>query len=520
MSEKLQADWDCNLQQMYIHAPGLTSGVRVTRAPTGADLKWSTSKNGYLDDDRGKGFKKPPYTYSATGYESSDGSKKRKNCPHTAGNFFNLSYFPSHSEASGDDESMIQREFQLIVPRYAVINEYIHYDTSILNGDWQHANILPLLDDNAQRKAIGAWLFQSSPRVLSVIARERSSQEDSDFLIGYELFLDGIPGEREEEDIGEITQEGDAEEIEGKVREKKEIAIERVADAGKVVIEVEVSMKVKSGRGKHEGARGRPVRLISDIGPINGVTGSAAFLLTNSVEENLFHMLVPRGAIIEHYTHSSKSILDGPWTHVGILPSPSDIPGTQITAVAFVQSSQGKFEVVARVMPPVAGGSYLVGYELDAVNNPKGWSPAFSFVSDTGPIDKVTGSPIIIQSDFGEEDRFDLLVPRGTVTEHYIQPLGSIGEGQLRHFATLHPFQNLQVTAVSLVQNHVGSFEAITRVMGPQGDESVIGYELKQEAIQWSDGVALTADDGPILAGKPTPPVESLSERDDSQEIG
>jgi hypothetical protein len=414
-------------------------------------------------------------------------------------------------------------EYQLVVPRYAVVNEYIHDDASIQDGRWLHANTLSPPDGDTQGQAIGVWLFQSSPRILSIIAREKLSQDRNDILVGYQIILDRTLEEREEGDAGETAKEGDAEVIVEEVEVKKEVEVERDAESGEeeVRVEEEVEIEVKESimsrpvGDKHERVCWvGPVRLVADTGrSIDGVDGSAAFLLTNFDEENLFHLLVPRmdevslASRIEHYTQE-KSIL-GQWTHVATLQPPSDVPGTKITVVTFVQSSQGKFEAVARVTPPNEGDNYLAGYELDAVNNQKDWSPPFRLVADTAPIG-VTGSPTIIESDFGEEDRFHLLVPNKAVTVHYTQAVGSFSKGQWKRFATLNPFQNLPVTAVSLVENQVGGFEAVTRVQRPQGDELVIGYELKPGTTQWSDGVALNADDGPILAGKPTPPVDEL----------
>ena len=500
MSEKLQVDWDCGSNGMFIHAPGLGSGVRVTRNKPGALLQWNNVKSGFVDNG---GFNLPPYKYSAPGFESSDDSKKRPNCPHTAGNFLNHSFLPSSSEAPEDDQSTSQGEYQLVVPRYAVINEYIHDDETILDGRWRHENILPLSDGDTRGQAIGAWLFQSSPRIFNVIARERSSQGGRDFLVGYEIILDRTLEEREEGVVGETAKEGYAEVIVEEVEVKKEVEVERDAEA---VIEVEESIESRPDRRKHKRVWVGPVPLVTDTDrPIDGVTGSAAFLLTNFDEENLFHLLVPSGASIEYFTNNSGSIL-GKWTHVATLQPPSDVPETQITAVTFVQSSQGKFEAVARVTQPNERYSYLVGYELDAVNHQREWSSPFRLVADTVPIDKVTGSPTIIESDFGEEDRFHLLVPQDALTVQYTLAVGSFSGEQWKSFATLNPFQNLPVKAVSLVENQVGGFEAVIRVQGPQGDELVIGYELRSGMTQWSDGVALNADDGPILAGKPTPP--------------
>jgi hypothetical protein len=450
------ANWHCKPNGILI--TGIGRGDSISRNPAGGSYVWSNSLGGYIDSAITGGV---GYTYTAP-EGSTDPPCMKGICSATAGSFLNYGF--SISREPGDDQSTIEGEYQLVVPRYAVVNEYIHDNASILDGRWQHANTLPPPDADTKGQAVGAWLFQSSVSTLSVIARERSSQGGSDFLVGYEVSLDKTPREW----------------------------------AG-------------------------PVRLVADTGPLNGVTSQGAFLLTNFDEENLFHLLVARedeaslGSRIEHYTQQS-SIL-GQWTHVATLQPPSDVPGTTITGVTFVQSSQGKFEAVARVTPPNGGDNYLVGYELDVANHQQEWSPPFRLVTDIGDpfvTVSVTGSPIIIESNFGDEDRFHLLVPTKVVpvhgpvhnpvygTVHYTLPVGSFTEGKWTRFATLSPpFPNLPVTAVSVVENLAGEFEAVTRIQGPQRDEVVVGYNLKPGTTEWYLGGPLAADDGPILIGKP-----------------
>ena len=520
--KKLSTSWNCCLNGMFISATGLRPDARVSRSPVQRNVKphfhwFQRNLNiGFVDD--GKFAAGTSYTYSASRFTTSDPATKVVpcTCPRTACSFLNLSFFPSISKAPENDQSISWGEYQLLVPRYAAVNLYVEDDAnvSIQNGRWLHAYTLPPPDGDTRGQAIGAWLFQSSPSILSVIARERLLQGRNDILVGYQIVLDRPLEEREEGDVGETVKEVDVEvkvvEVAVKEVEVKVVEVELDAESGEE--EAKESIMSRPDGGKHERVWVGPVRLVADTGPIDGVTGSAAFLLTNFDEGDLFHLLVPctdevsHKAVIKHYTQE-ESIL-GQWTYVATLQPPSDDPETKFTAVTFVQSSQGKFEAVARVTPPNEKYSYLVGYELDAVNHQKEWSPPFGLVADTGPIDKVTGSPTIIESDFGEEDRFHLLVPQDTVTVQYTLALGSFRDGQWKSFAKLNPFQNLPVTAVSLVENQVGRFEAVTRVQRPQGDELVIGYELKPGTTQWSDGIALNADDGPILAGKPTPPVD------------
>jgi hypothetical protein len=488
----VSAGWICNNgKKLGVLIQGVANELTIARNPPGpggflAPYRDSL-RRGFLDRDA-RNNRAKSFTYIAP--EGSATCDKNSLCHITAGNSVNVSL----SLVRQRTQFTIWGEYQIVVALKDVINEYTHDEASILDGRWQHVNTLPPLDGVTQ--TIGAWLFQSGPNTLSVIAREKPSQDGSNFLVGYEIRLGGAQGE---DGVEVIEREKNAEsESDGSEHGKDLIGPVPLVAATDVIV---------------------PVPLVVATDPIDRITSSAAFLLTSFDEENLFHLLVARGAVIEHFTHSSESILDGPWTRATLLPPPSDVPEIQVTAVAFVQSSQGKFEVVARVTPLTEGDSFLVGYELDLINNQDGWSPPFPLPVSTSGVDEaraalpasingVTGSPIIIESSFDDQDRFDLLVPRlgpsGFVIDHYIHEFGSIRKGQWTHFATLDPFQGFQFTAVSLVQNQAGGFEAIARARRPEGDEVVVGYELQPGTKQWSDGVALNADDDPILAGKPT----------------
>lgn len=313
---------------------------------------------------------------------------------------------------------------------------------------------------------------------------------------------------------------------------RKEVAVERDTESGEEEVRVEeeeieiigsITSKPDGDKQKHKRSWTGPVRLVADTGPLDGVDGTAAFLLTKFSEKNLFHLLVPREdkvtgvSRIEHYTQA-RSIF-GKWRHVATLQPPNGVAGTKITAVAFVQSSQKKLEVVAHVTPLNQGENYLVGYELDlAAPSPPlsyqelsderprhqvGWSSPFKLATATGPIG-VTGSPIIIESTSGNKHLFHLLVPTKDVIVHYTLPVGSFSHGKWESIAQLNSFQGLPVTAVSLVENVAGGFEAVTFVLEADGGELVVGYERQPGATQWSDGVALKTKDGPIVAGQPT----------------
>ena len=168
------AKWHCKPGGILIK--GVSKNESVSRNPSGGAYKWYDSLGGFIDSAIASNV---GYTYTASEGSTAPPCKKGT-CPLTAGSFLNYGF--SISQELEDDQSTIQGEYQLVVPRSAVINEYIHDDASILDGRWLHANTLPPPDGDTKGQAIGVWLFQSSSRILSVIARERSSRGGSDFL--------------------------------------------------------------------------------------------------------------------------------------------------------------------------------------------------------------------------------------------------------------------------------------------------------------------------------------------------
>jgi len=216
----------------------------------------------------------------------------------------------------------------------------------------------------------------------------------------------------------------------------------------------------------------------------------------------IFELLVPRGAVINDYTHEEGSILKGLWKHVHQLKPPNNNAVIQAKAVNLVQSISGKLEAVSRETPPAGAGSdYLVAYEFDAAGDAD-WKGPINLVADDGPIDQVTGSTAIIQSTYDKQGKFELLVPRGAVIDHYIHEQGTFLAGQWTHVHTLKaPEDDVQITAVALTQTALGILLGVARISPPQGKGSdyLVAYEFDAAGdADWKGPINLVADDGPI----------------------
>jgi hypothetical protein len=210
-------------------------------------------------------------------------------------------------------------QFELLVPRGALIYHYRRDTGTILDGTWKLVATLKPPEGNEQVQMIAVSLNQSPLGTLAAIARVTPPGGGHDFLVGYEF--------------DETT-----------------------------------------------GWTG-PFNLVADNGPINGVTGSQA-LFQN--DQDIFELLVPRGALIHHYIHEVGSIAHGVWQFVATLNPPDNNDLVQAISVSLTQNPSGNLELVARERPPAGqGDDFFVGYEFDPA---VGWSPAVPLISNDGPI--------------------------------------------------------------------------------------------------------------------------------------
>jgi hypothetical protein len=367
----------------------------------------------------------------------------------------------SSPRSSGALTKTIPGTFELLVPQEAVINDFIHEEGSILEGQWAHVHTLKAPDPFTQTQAISVSFLQTSSGEFKAIARERPPQgEDGDYLVAYERTPDADPASDWQE----------------------------------------------------------PVQLVADDRPIDGVTGTPALIQSH---QDSFVLLVPRGAVIDHYAHLEGTILEGQWIHIHTLKAPEE--NVQITAVALTQTVAGTFLAIARVSPPHKS-DYLVAYELGSASDAADefdsvsisesvssqesvpdsapdWQGPVILVAVDGPIDNVTGSPAFIQD---EQGIFELLVPQGTFINHYTHKAVMVVKGPWTQIHTLKsPDNNAQITANWFIQSTSGALDAVARISPPAGggNDYLVGYELLPGA-EWKGPMRLVADDGPVFIGE------------------
>jgi hypothetical protein len=264
----------------------------------------------------------------------------------------------------GNSETPVENTFDFSVPQGAKITLYTHTNQTIKEGPWQIADTLNL-PAGAQVVVPTVSLIQSflTPSQFEALAAIQP-QQGSAFLVAYQF----SPGSGPQNPLP-----------------------------------------------------------VTSHGPIDQVSGIPALAQS---DQGIFVLLVFRKGVIEHYTHPSNTV-QGDWTLAHTLKPPA---GAQVVAIALAQSDGlGSFKAVMRVTSPQ--GDHLVGYEFtpgssegehehrdddDEHDVGGSWLGPFDLVTKDGRlIDHVTGSLALIQSINGEQERFELLVPRDGVISYY-----------------------------------------------------------------------------------------------------
>ncbi len=356
---------------------------------------------------------------------------------------------PAHTTASstanflmeGNSDTPVENTFDLLVPQEAVITLYTHTNQTIKEGPWQIADTLNL-PAGSQVVVPTVSLIQSflTPSQFEVLASIQP-QQGSAFLVAYQF----NPGSGPQNPLP-----------------------------------------------------------ITSHGPIDQVSGTPALAQS---DQGIFVLLVFRKGVIEHYTHPSDTVL-GDWTLAHTLKPPAD---DRVVAMALAQSDGlGGFKAVMRVTSPQ--GDHLVGYEFtpgssegdnDGHDSGGSWLGPFDLATKDGRlIDHVTGSPTLIQSINGEQERFELLVPIDGVISYYTNSSQSI-KSPWTFVQTLKQVGSDPTVAVSLIQARTLNLEAVARVSPPGGTDFMVSYEFTS-TTGWQGPFTLIGPDGnPIPAGPP-----------------
>jgi len=169
-----------------------------------------------------------------------------------------------------------------------------------------------------------------------------------------------------------------------------------------------------------------PFDMLADGNPIIGLTGNPAFIQSSFGRKGNFELVVPLGGRLAHYFRDND-IAGFPWhgpfvffdsTLSSASGGTAGIPVSP-TAVSLLQSNfgePGNLELIARLSPTI-GEDRLVSFFRDGT----GWHGPSDMLADGNPIIGLTGNPAFIQSSFGRQGNFELVVPLGGRLAHYFR---------------------------------------------------------------------------------------------------
>jgi hypothetical protein len=172
-----------------------------------------------------------------------------------------------------------------------------------------------------------------------------------------------------------------------------------------------------------------PWPVVADGQPVTGVTADPALIQGSYGQQGNFEMIVSHGNRLVHYWRDNDAP-GYPWHRGAELPMPAGgSSGATATipmvpeGAALIQSNfgdPGNFEVVSRISPVTnpndAGGRIVFHYYDSAARK---WNGPFPIVADGKPVTGVTGDPALIQSTYGQQGNFEMIVPQGDDLVHY-----------------------------------------------------------------------------------------------------
>jgi hypothetical protein len=142
-------------------------------------------------------------------------------------------------------------------------------------------------------------------------------------------------------------------------------------------------------------------------------------------------LLVAQGNRLIHYFRGNDT-LGFPWHHAADLFVPPPATSGTIATIAQIPNGlsviesnfgdPGNFEAVVRMTPIVSNdgaADFLTHYFFDCTT--RSWAGPFLIRADGRPISGVTGAPALIQSRFGHQGNFELVVPQGNRLVHYFR---------------------------------------------------------------------------------------------------
>jgi len=168
-----------------------------------------------------------------------------------------------------------------------------------------------------------------------------------------------------------------------------------------------------------------PFPMVAEGKPITDVSGDPVLIQSTFGRHGNFELLVPQGDKLMHYFRDNDAP-DKPWKFVTELPA---VSGETLVGATFVQGnfgSPGNLEAVVRVRSGATPSvDTLAFYLFDA--SKLQWQGPFPLLPDGAPVTGVTGDPVLVQSTFGRQGNFELLVPQGDRLRHFFRDNDAAG---------------------------------------------------------------------------------------------
>ncbi len=230
-----------------------------------------------------------------------------------------------------------------------------------------------------------------------------------------------------------------------------------------------------------------PSAIIADGQRIGAVSGDPVLIQGTFGTKGNFELLVPEGQRLVHYFRDNDAA-NLPWHRSVALPL---LAGARPLSAAMIQSNfaepgaPGNLEVIARAAG-ITTGDFLASYFRDITGT---WYGPSAIVADGRPIDGVTGKPAFIQSTFGNQGNFELIVPQGSQLVHYFRDNDTVGNPWHRSVA-LPAVPGASPLSVTVIQSNFaepglpGNLEVVARMSGAfTGD--FLAFYFRTADLKW-----------------------------------
>jgi hypothetical protein len=253
-----------------------------------------------------------------------------------------------------------------------------------------------------------------------------------------------------------------------------------------------------------------PFPVIADGEPVTGVTANPAFIQSGSGRQGNFELVVAKGKKLLHYSRDNDAP-GFPWHGPVVIHEFKSVStGDQFpirespTGLALLESNfnePGNLELIVRLSPTL-GEDRLVFFFRDAT----GWHGPSPVLADGIEIDGVTGTPSFIQSEFGRQGNFEMLVPQGRKLVHCFRDNDDPGfpwHGPfvVRDFTSKGLGGQAPIpespTSVSMIEsrfNKPGNLEAVVQLRPTIGEARMVF--LFRESSGWRGAFDLVTVDG------------------------